>query len=169
MKLKPRWCLFVIWWICPKWPFSSGNSWHWNWNLGVFTFPPFLEEQLLHSTILQSQSYRIYIYYILYMWYVISSLKPWHFFLVQGQGRAFSHFSRPSLTPRDGQHPRRLCLWCFSCSVAMNDLQKHEARPILVLRWFFQHGGENPAPFDWPVDPVDFLNHWKYSSIQHTV
>lgn len=74
------------------------------------------------------------------MWYVISSLKPWHFFLVQGQGRAFSHFSRPSLTPRDGQHPRRLCLWCFSCSVAMNDLQKHEARPILVSGGFFNMG-----------------------------
>ena len=28
---------------------------------------------------------------------------------------------------RDGQAPRKLCLWCFSCSVAMKDLQKHEA------------------------------------------
>ena len=27
--------------------------------LGIFTFPPFLEEQLLHSTILQSQSYPV--------------------------------------------------------------------------------------------------------------
>jgi hypothetical protein len=107
--------------------------------LGVFTFPPFLEEQLLILRF-YSPSHTVYIYYILYMWYVISSLKPWHFFLVQGQCRAFSHFSRPSLTPRDGQHPRRLCLWCFSCSVAMNDLQKHEARPILVSGGFFNMG-----------------------------
>jgi len=50
----------------------------------------------------------------------------------KGQKRKAVDFFTVDGTRADGQHPRRLCLWCFSCSVAMNDLQKHEVHSVII-------------------------------------
>eukprot|EP00435_Cladocopium_sp_Y103_P062667 s753_g24.t1 len=50
----------------------------------------------------------------------------------KGQKRKAVDFFTVDGTREDGQHPRRLCLWCFSCSVAMKDLQKHEVHSVII-------------------------------------
>jgi len=50
----------------------------------------------------------------------------------KGQKRKAVDFFTVDGTREDGQAPRKLCLWCFSCSVAMKDLQKHEVHSVII-------------------------------------
>ncbi|CAJ1331674.1 unnamed protein product, partial [Effrenium voratum] len=45
--------------------------------------------------------------------------------------KAVDFFTADGTRP-DGNTPRRLCLWCFSCSVAMRELLKHEVHSVIV-------------------------------------
>lgn len=50
----------------------------------------------------------------------------------KGQKRKAMDFFTTDGSRTDGHSPRRVCLWCFSCSVTMKELLKHEVHSVII-------------------------------------